>query len=209
MKITKLFEIILILAILCILFKIFYSMSYKICKLYRNDIKKRLALKDENYIFFCYPHTSYLDGFFSISSSLILSWFSNRKPLFPVANHQMKRLPNFLKKYIYTVTKDPKQTKKLIKKINDENCSLYIAPEGTRSKADKIKKGFYYIAKKTNLPIICTTINFNKMETYYSHPIFIGNRSIEDVFKEIKKWYKQFDLKHHCINEENLSLLQI
>ena len=52
MKITKLFEIILILAILCILFKIFYSMSYKICKLYRSDIKKRLALKDEKYIYF-------------------------------------------------------------------------------------------------------------------------------------------------------------
>ena len=47
------------------------------------------------------------------------------------------------------------------------------------------------------------------METYYSHPIIVTNRSIEDVFKEIKKWYKQFDLKKHCINEENLSLLQI
>ncbi|VVU95209.1 hypothetical protein CPAV1605_934 [seawater metagenome] len=207
MKFSSMFEIVLIICILVVLGKIYFSIFGKFFKLYVNDIKKRLNM-NSNYVYFCYPHTSYYDGFFSVSSSLLLSIFSPQTPLFPIAKHH--NIPSFIKKYTFLVGSDKNQTKKLIDTIKkNNNCSLYIAPEGTRSKKDKIRKGFYYIAKKTKLPIVCSTINFSTMETHYSQPITVENRSINQVFNDIKKWYKQFDLDKHSVNPENRTPLKI
>jgi hypothetical protein len=198
----------IIIIIIIILGKIIFSITSKFFKLYINDIKKRLKIGNKNYIFFCYPHTSYYDGIFSISSSLILSMFSNHKPLFPIAQHH--GVPSFIQKYTFLVSKNINQTKKLIDRMKKgKTCSLYIAPEGTRQKQDKIKKGFYYIAQKTKLPIICSTINFSTMETFYSPPISVENRTIEQVLYDIKKWYSKFDLDKHSINPENRTPLKI
>ncbi len=207
MEFNKIIQTVIVLLIVLILSKIYISIFSKIFRLYIDDIKKRIKLKN-NYVFFCYPHTSYYDGLFSISSSLIVSLFSNHHPLFPIAQHQ--GIPSFIKKYTFLVGKDKNQTQKLVDFINNkQGASLYISPEGTRKYRDKIKKGFYYIAKDTNLPIVCTTINFRNMKTHYSHPIYVKNKSIKLVMKEIKAWYSQFYLDDHSIYPEYRAPLKI
>ena len=43
-----------------------------------------------------------------------------------------------------------------------------LAPEGTRNKVDKLKTGFYYIAKKANVPIVLVAFDFGKKEVKFS-----------------------------------------
>jgi 1-acyl-sn-glycerol-3-phosphate acyltransferase len=45
-----------------------------------------------------------------------------------------------------------------------ETFRLAIAPEGTRKKVSELKTGFYYIAKKANVPIIPVAFDFGKKE---------------------------------------------
>jgi 1-acyl-sn-glycerol-3-phosphate acyltransferase len=49
---------------------------------------------------------------------------------------------------------------------------LAIAPEGTRKKVSKIKTGFYYIAKKANVPIVPCGFDFSKKQIVVGQPLF-------------------------------------
>lgn len=54
-----------------------------------------------------------------------------------------------------------KATKQIIKYIrNNEQFILCIAPEGTRHYVDHWKKGFYFIAQKTELPIVFFKVDY-------------------------------------------------
>ena len=54
----------------------------------------------------------------------------------------MKKMPGFLKKYIFTITKDSKQTKKLIKKIKDEIVHYILLLKEQDQNLIKLKKDF-------------------------------------------------------------------
>lgn len=47
---------------------------------------------------------------------------------------------------------------------------LTLAPEGTRSKVEKWRTGFYYIAKQANVPIIMFTLDFENKQNKISEP---------------------------------------
>ena len=55
---------------------------------------------------------------------------------------------------------------KLIADIFKKNdlFRLALSPEGTRTKVDKWKTGFYYIAKEANVPVISASLNFKDKE---------------------------------------------
>src|SRR5687768_14288741 len=52
---------------------------------------------------------------------------------------------------------------------------LAIAPEGTRKKVDKLRTGFYYIAKAARVPIIPVGFDFKKKEVILGEPLFPGD----------------------------------
>jgi 1-acyl-sn-glycerol-3-phosphate acyltransferase len=53
---------------------------------------------------------------------------------------------------------------------------MAIAPEGTRKKVSELKSGFYFIAMKTNVPIIPVGFNYQKKEVSLGKPFYpIGN----------------------------------
>lgn len=49
---------------------------------------------------------------------------------------------------------------------------LTLAPEGTRKKVTKLKSGFYYIAKKAEVPIVLIAFDFGKKEVKVSDPLW-------------------------------------
>jgi 1-acyl-sn-glycerol-3-phosphate acyltransferase len=53
-----------------------------------------------------------------------------------------------------------------------EEFVLAMAPEGTRKKVEKIKTGFYYIARKANVPIIPVGFDFLKKEVIIGVPLY-------------------------------------
>ncbi len=52
-----------------------------------------------------------------------------------------------------------------------EEFRLALAPEGTRKKVEKLKTGFYYIAKTASVPIVLVAFDHARKEVKFSAPI--------------------------------------
>jgi 1-acyl-sn-glycerol-3-phosphate acyltransferase len=87
-------------------------------------------------------------------------------------------------------------TQQVIEKANhSEKFVLCITPEGTRSANPNWKRGFWYIAKGANLPIVLYGIDYKKKEIR-SEKVFIPGEDIEADMREIKLYFKDFEGKH-------------
>ena len=136
------------------------------------------------------PHTHWLDFFVALPVRRILNLeinFLGKKELFffPL---------NYLLKYlggsaIYRNSKS-KTVDLIADKFNDKkNYRLALSPEGTRKKVDKWKTGFYYIAKKANVPIVSVSIDSKKKEVIFSKP-FYPSDNIDKDFAHLRKFYR-------------------
>jgi len=63
----------------------------------------------------------------------------------------------------------------------EDHFILAIAPEGTRKKVEKLRTGFYYIAKKAGVPIIAVGFDYKKKEVILGEPFYPS----DDVQKDI------------------------
>lgn len=78
----------------------------------------------------------------------------------------------------------------IAKLFNDtDEFRLTLAPEGTRKKVENWKTGFYYIAKKANVPIIMFTLDFKNKQNKISEP-FYPTDNIEADLKKMKAFFK-------------------
>jgi 1-acyl-sn-glycerol-3-phosphate acyltransferase len=64
-----------------------------------------------------------------------------------------------------------------------------LAPEGTRKKVKALKTGFYYIAKKANVPILMVAFDFGKKEVKFSEPLWPTDNINQD-FKKVRQFFK-------------------
>lgn len=65
---------------------------------------------------------------------------------------------------------------------------IALAPEGTRKKVERLKTGFYYIAKTAEVPIVMVAFDFGKKEVKISEP-FHPSEEVTKDFNKIKKFY--------------------
>lgn len=72
---------------------------------------------------------------------------------------------------------------------NREIFRMAIAPEGTRKKVDTWRTGFYYIAKKANVPIVMITFDFKNKVNCISNP-FIPTDDIDADFKFMRSFFE-------------------
>ena len=78
---------------------------------------------------------------------------------------------------------------------NRENLNLFVAPEGTRERKTNWKKGFYYIAKEANVPIVVSFIDYKKKEIGMKC-IVNNTNSFEETMKEITEYYRDINAKY-------------
>lgn len=74
-----------------------------------------------------------------------------------------------------------------------EDFSLVITPEGTRSRVDKWKKGFYLMALKSKVPIVLGAGDFAKKEIHLGKMISVADletKSFEEIMSELEDYYK-------------------
>jgi 1-acyl-sn-glycerol-3-phosphate acyltransferase len=64
-----------------------------------------------------------------------------------------------------------------------------IAPEGTRQKVDKLKTGFYYMAKKAAIPIIPCGFDFATRTIVIGAP-FYPSDNVEDDMNQLLSFYR-------------------
>jgi 1-acyl-sn-glycerol-3-phosphate acyltransferase len=67
---------------------------------------------------------------------------------------------------------------------------LGLAPEGTRKKVEKLRTGFYYIAKKSNVPIVPVGFDFSKKTVVVGAPFYTTD-SFEDDMNVLLSFYKK------------------
>lgn len=85
---------------------------------------------------------------------------------------------------------------------NSENLFIALSPEGTRQRVEKLRTGFYYIAKKANVPIVMVGLDYSKKELSVSEPFFTTDdeaadfRKIIEFFAPIKGYYPEKGLSH-------------
>lgn len=72
---------------------------------------------------------------------------------------------------------------------------LAITPEGTRSRVEEWKKGFYYIALKANIPILLYGLDF-KEKRIVCHKKIEPNGNLQEQMQEIIDYFKPFQGKH-------------
>ena len=71
----------------------------------------------------------------------------------------------------------------------NESFILALSPEGTRKKVSSWKTGFYYIAKKANVPIYSVALDFENKQIKVFNP-FIITGNIDNDITHLRSLYK-------------------
>lgn len=68
----------------------------------------------------------------------------------------------------------------------NETFMLALSPEGTRKKVDRLRTGFYHIAKGANVPIIMAGLDFGNKRLVLSEPFYATDNEEKDLQKIIE-----------------------
>ena len=123
-----------------------------------NDFPKKCVL-------IAVPHTSNWDFFYA----RLYSYIVKIQPKYLAKKELFVPFISYLIKLNGGIPVDRSKKNKLVdflskKIIDSKTIILSLSPEGTRKKVDKWKTGFYYIAQKSNVPIVIVGINYKKKE---------------------------------------------
>ena len=79
-------------------------------------------------------------------------------------------------------------------KIHDK-FSIAVAPEGTRGKVDRLRTGFYHIARKANIPIYPVGFDFGTKTLIVKEPMIPSDNMVNDL-SELIAFYANIDGKY-------------
>ena len=159
-------------------------------------ISKPIPQSLRQYVLVVAPHTSNIDFFVGIAARKVMKLnakFIAKKELF---TFPVKRL--LLNLGGFPVDRSIKgslvdQMADNYKKISD--FAITVAPEGTRSKVNTWKTGFYHIALKAQVPIVMCGFDYQKKWIISSEPFFPSGDMENDIIK-MHKFFGKIVPKH-------------
>ncbi|MEO5583034.1 MAG: 1-acyl-sn-glycerol-3-phosphate acyltransferase [Saprospiraceae bacterium] len=136
------------------------------------------------------PHTSGWDV-------LVGLWTRGSKgiPIKFMGKHTLFKPPfGFIFRWLGGVPVDRTKHSNLVDSIaqyfnDNKEFKIAMAPEGTRQKVDKLKSGFYYMARKANVPIVMTKFDYEHKTVTFSEP-FMPSGDIEEVMSKVWNYFK-------------------
>ncbi len=75
-----------------------------------------------------------------------------------------------------------------------DDFALAMAPEGTRKKVDKLKSGFYFIAKQARVPFLIAGLDYKKKQVMFSELMY-ATESQADDFERVYAFFRTIDGK--------------
>ena len=95
---------------------------------------------------------------------------------------------------------DRSSSQGLVKQVADKfkQKDLYriaMSPEGTRKRVEKLRTGFYYIAREANVPIQLVGFDFTRKEVIMG-PLIYPSANEQADFEQIIAFFSQFDGRH-------------
>ena len=140
------------------------------------------------------PHTSYWDGFYGklyfMNASINYKFLSKKEFFkFPL-NHFFKAFGSI------PVYKNKEYIQQVVELFDNSNeLHIILSPEGHLARNDHWKKGFYYMAKNANVPIVVGYIDYKKKELGIKGVITDTN-DMKNTMIEISKMYKDVNAKY-------------
>ena len=84
------------------------------------------------------------------------------------------------------------------KEFEKEDFSLVITPEGTRSRVEKWRKGFYHMALQAKVPIVLAAGDFKSKTMFLGYKISyeeLTTITYEDLLNKIEKYFIDRDIQ--------------
>ena len=151
------------------------------------NLLKWKIVGDTNFVKKCIiiaaPHTHWSDFFIAIFARSLFDnknvYFIGKKELF---TFPLKYFMNWLGGMPVNRNSNSNSVDSIADLFNqNESFILALSPEGTRKKVDKWKTGFYYIAKKTKVPIVSAALDFGNKKILISKPYHLTNDIEKDM----------------------------
>jgi 1-acyl-sn-glycerol-3-phosphate acyltransferase len=74
----------------------------------------------------------------------------------------------------------------VVKSFNEsEELVIALSPEGTRKRVDKLRTGFYHIARQAHVPIMMAALDFGNRKVIFSEPFYTSDNEAADFEKII------------------------
>ena len=133
-----------------------------------------------------------------------LAYWALEKPLkVIIKDTHTKAWYGFIVKALGGVGINRSQRNDLVNFVKNEfakdDFSLVITPEGTRSLVNKWRKGFYHMAKESNVPIVLAAGDFKTKSIHLGKQISVEDiqtRSYESIMEELQEYYKKITPKY-------------
>jgi 1-acyl-sn-glycerol-3-phosphate acyltransferase len=176
------------------------QMKRKICQFILKLIGWKVSLKitiPDKCILCVAPHTSNLD--LSIGKLAFCS-IGEEKPFFMIKKEWFRFPFNLLFKPLGGIPVDRGRKTSLIDQVVEEfskkNCfRLAITPEGTRKANPNWKRGFYYISKAAQVPVLLAFIDY-ETKTVGIERVFHLSGNEENDIAEIKAYFARYKGKN-------------
>lgn len=142
------------------------------------------------------PHTAHIDflygklGFTELGVNFI--FLSKKELFFFPMNLVMKKLGSIPVRGV--------QGKNAIYQVaellnNADELHVVVSPEGWVKRISKWNKGFYYMARKANVPIVVGSLDYSKKEMGVRHVIY-DTSDFKSVMNQINAVYKEVQGKN-------------
>jgi 1-acyl-sn-glycerol-3-phosphate acyltransferase len=84
-------------------------------------------------------------------------------------------------------SKNSNQVDQVVKIFNQkERFHIALSPEGTRKKVNRLKSGFYHIAKNANVPIVMVALDFEHKKVIFAPPFMTSENEKADKQKIVR-----------------------
>jgi 1-acyl-sn-glycerol-3-phosphate acyltransferase len=163
----------------------------------------------KKFIMIVAPHTSSMDIYMGFAFRSILKLnhikFIGKKELF--------RPPfGFLFRWSGGVPVDRFNKNNFVDQVvemfnKNDSFSIAISPEGTRKKVNRLRTGFYHIAKKANVPIVMLALDFEHKVIRFAPPFYASDdvgadfKHIVDFFADVKGKNPELGITHLVVEE--------
>jgi 1-acyl-sn-glycerol-3-phosphate acyltransferase len=151
----------------------------------------------KKYVIIVAPHTS---GWDFVIGVLFRNMLRLEKAKFLGKMELFKPPFGFLFRWLGGYPVDRSKSKNLVEEVakifeEHDEFGLALSPEGTRARVDKLKTGFYNIAKLANVPIVMVGLDFEHKRLLISEP-FTATADQAADFEHILKFFRPIKGKH-------------
>ena len=106
----------------------------------------------------------------------------------------------FLFRWLGGYPVDRSKNKNMVEEVvkifdSHEEFGIALSPEGTRKRVEKLRTGFYNIAKSANVPIVMVGLDFANKQVVFSDP-FLATHNQEADFEHILKFFRPIKGKY-------------